>query len=197
MAHAYSIPSSSMSSPLFQYSSLLSLLSTRKQLFAVFIGSSILMFIILSTVILCFVDCQTRKSKQTRLEQKKKKKKNISMVSLNGLDHSCSTSLSNGKPLSISSPMSRETYYDNHQYKNLIPTIPVTPVVVLALSNSHSLSSIDSTTRANTAHNRTLTTNTCTYTALSTSEDFMPGEFDDQFQQMMDQNGVEYMMTTV
>ena len=199
MAQAYSIQSSSISSPLFQYHSLLSLLSTRKQLFAVFIGSAILMFIILSTIVLCFVDCQSKKNAQTRSEQKKKRKTttNISMVSLNGLNHSCSTSLSNGKPLSISSPMNRENYYENHQYKNLIPSIPVTPVVVLASSHSHSLSSIDSTTRANTAHNRTLTTNTYTYTALSTSDDFIPGEFDDQFQQMMDQNGIEYMMTTV
>ena len=53
----------------------------------------------------------------------------------------------------------------------------------------HSSSSIDSTTRANTAHNRAIA-NTYTYTALSTSEDFLPVDFDDNINGTMEDNGM-------
>lgn len=193
MAHAYSIQSSSsMSSPLFQYSSALTSLSTRKQLLIVFVGSSILMFVVLSTMVICFIDCLHKRAKQNRQE----KSQTLSMLPINGLNHhhSSSNSYINGKPLAMSSPVQSENYYD---YRNYNSVLPLKPVVVLTSSNSHSLSSIDSMTRVNTAHNRTLTTKTYTYTALSTSEDLMPGEFDEAFNPMLDRNGVEFMMTTV
>ena len=193
MAHAYSYPSSSsMSSPLFQYSSALASLSTRKQLLIVFVGSSILMFIVLSTMVICFIDCLHKRAKQNRHE----KTQALAMLPVNGFNHhpSSSNSYINGKPLSISTPIQAENYYD-HRHFNPVATLK--PVVVLASSNSHSMSSIDSMTRANTAHNRTLATKTYTYTALSTCEDLMPGEFDDTYNGMLDKNGVEFMMTTV
>ena len=192
MAHAYSIQSSSsMSSPLFQYSSSLALLSTRKQILIVFIGSSILMFVVLSTMVICFIDCLHKRAKQNRQE----KSQTLSMIPINGHNHHSSfNSGINEKSLSISSPIQTDNYYDYTHFKSVPPS---KPVVVLAPANSHSLSSIDSMTRANTAHNRTLTTKTYTYTALSTSEDLMPGEFDDPFHSMLDKNGIEFMMTTV
>jgi hypothetical protein len=165
MAHAYAIPSSSISSPLFQYSSSF---SPRKQMFAVFIGSSILIFIVVLTMVLCFIDCLQKKSKQ---------KANVSIMKINGN----SLSLPNGK---LSPSIKPKDFYDDH-YKSLKPNIVITS------SMSHSSSSIDSTTRANTAHNRAIT-DTYTYTALSTSDDLLPVDFDDNIN-----NGIELMMTTV
>jgi hypothetical protein len=195
MAQAYSIQSSSsISSPLFQYSSSISLISTRKQLLIVFIGSSILMFVVVSTMILCFIDCLNKRTKQTRHEQKPV---NLALTPIDDIDLSSSTSLNTGKQISISSPIQTNNVYDTQNYTSLKPVSSFTPVMILGTSNSHSSSSIDSMTRANTAHNRTLTTNAYTYTALSTSDDLLPGEFDDPFNGIMETNGIEFMMTTV
>jgi hypothetical protein len=171
MAHAYSIQSSSISSPLFQYSSSISSLSSRTQMLVVFIGSSILMFIVILTMILCFVDCLRKKPKQNSTH--------ISMVKTNGINHH---------------PLTNGNHSPSNNSKSFKSLTNTKPVIVIATSNSHSSSSIDSTTRANTAHNRAIT-NTYTYTALSTSDDLMPVDFDDD--SAMDNNGVEYMMTTV
>lgn len=142
-------------------------------------------------MVFCFIDCLHKKAKQNRHE----KNQTLAMLPVNGFNHHFSSnSYLNGKSLSISPPIQTENYYD---YRHINPTATLKPVVVLASSNSHSMSSIDSMTRANTAHNRTLATKTYTYTALSTSEDLMPGEFDDSFNAMLDRNGVEFMMTTV
>ena len=133
MAHAYSYPSSSsMSSPLFQYSSALASLSTRKQLLIVFVGSSILMFIVLSTMVICFIDCLHKRAKQNRHE----KTQALAMLPVNGFNHhpSSSNSYINGKPLSISTPIQAENYYD-HRHFNPVATLK--PVVVLALSLIH------------------------------------------------------------
>lgn len=185
MAHAYTIATSSISSPLFQYASSF---SSRKQVFAVFIGSSILMFIVILTMVLCFIDC---------LQKKNKHKSNSSLGKSNGITHHTSIALTNGKNLHSSSSLSNtpKNFYDDlssskHHYKSL------KPVLVIASSTSHSSSSIDSTTRANTAHNRAIA-NTYTYTALSTSEDFLPVDFDDNINGTMEDNGIELMMTTV
>jgi hypothetical protein len=179
MAHAYAIPSSSISSPLFQYSSSF---SPRKQMLAVFIGSSILMFIVVLTMVLCFIDCLQKKTKQ---------KPNISLMKTNGHVNHHSPPLPNGK---LTPPIKPKNFYDDHSsthhYKSLKPTI------VIASSMSYSSSSIDSTTRANTAHNRAIT-NAYTYTALSTSDDLLPVDFDDNINSAMDDNGIELMMTTV
>ncbi len=166
MAHAYSHSSSSSSS--------ISSISSRKQMFAVFVGTSILMFIVILTMILCFIDC---------IKKKVKHNSNISMIKTNGIKNHNST-------------IKQKNFYDDnslthHHYKSL------KPIVVIASSNSHSSSSsIDSTTRANTAHNRAIT-NTYTYTALSTSDDLMPVDYDDNTNNIIDDNGIELMMTTV
>jgi hypothetical protein len=182
MAHAYSNPSSSISSPLFQYTSFI---SSRKQMFAVFIGSSILMFIVLSTMVFCFIDCLHKKTKQ---------KSKLSTLKTNGINHPNSIPLTNGKH---HFPIKSKNFYDDnsstHHYKSLKT---VQPVIIIPSSNSHSTSSIDSTTRANTAHNRAIT-NTYTYTALSTSDDLLPVDFDENINSAMDDTGIELMMTTV
>jgi hypothetical protein len=178
MAHAYSIPSSSISSPLFQYSSSL---PTSKQMFAVFICSTILMFIIVLTMVLCFIDCIQKKSKQNHP---------ISMIKTNGINHHNSIPLTNGK-YSLT-----KNFYDDHSSPHHYKSLKMKPVIVIASSNSHSSSSIDSTTRANTALNRAIA-NTYTYTALSTSDDLMPVDFDDDLNEALDDNGIELMMTTV
>lgn len=182
MAHAYTIATSSISSPLFQYSSSF---SSRKQIFAVFIGSSILMFIVILTMVLCFIDC---------LQKKNKHQSHSSLGKPNGITRHASITVANGKKIHSSSSLSNTptNFYDDlssskHQYKTL------KPVLVIASSTSHSSSSIDSTTRANTAHNRAIA-NTYTYTALSTSEDFLPVDFDEN---IMNDHGIELMMTTV
>ena len=178
MANAYLIPSSSISSPLFQYSSSL---TTSKQMFAVFICSTILMFIVVITMVLCFIDCIHKKTKQNHP---------ITMIKSNGINN-------NHHQNSI--PLTKNFYGDDsstNHYKSLKSTSKMKPVIVIASSNSHSTSSVDSTTRTNTALNRAIT-NTYTYTALSTSDDLMPVDFDDNINDEFDDNGVELMMTTV
>ncbi len=198
MAHAFSIPtSSSISSPLFRYSSSVSSLSTSKQMFAVFIGSSVLMFIVILTMVLCFIDCLQKKTKQNR---------NLSMIKTNGFNNHNSIPLTNGKYSLTPLPIKSRSFYENtsstHHYKTLKSIKNVKPVIVIAAgaasssSNSHSSSSVDLTTRTNTAHNRAMT-NTYTYTALSTSDDLMPIDFDDNISSTIDDNGIELMMTTV
>ena len=122
------------------------------------------MFIVLLTMVLCFVDCLQKKTKQQHSNLSKQQ-----------------------------STLKPKNFYDDHssicQYKTLNILKPtIVTATMSSSSNSRSTSSIDSTTRANTAHNRAITS-TYTYTALSTSEDLTPVDFDD--------NGVELMMTTV
>lgn len=185
MAHAYTIPSSSTFSPLFPYSSSF---SSRKQIFAVFIGSSILMFIVILTMVLCFIDC---------LHKKNKHPSTASFGKTNSITNHTSIALTNGKKLHSSSSLSNspKNFYDELS-SSTQPYKCLKPVLVITSSTSHSSSSIDSTTRANTAHNRAIA-NTYTYTALSTSDDFLPVDFDDHINQAMDDNGIELMMTTV
>jgi hypothetical protein len=140
------------------------------------------MFIVVLTMVLCFIDC---------LQKKPKQKPNISLMKTNGHVNHHSPPLPNGK---LTPPIKPKNFYDDHSsthhYKSLKPTI------VIASSMSYSSSSIDSTTRANTAHNRAIT-NAYTYTALSTSDDLLPVDFDDNINSAMDDNGIELMMTTV
>lgn len=166
MAHAYlnpSLSSQSSTSTFFQYTS-------RQQMIAIFIGTSILMFIVLLTMILCFIDCI----------QKRNKYNNSTKPILTTNHHQNKI------------PLKPKDFYNDNQYKK--------PVLVIASSssssNSHSSSSVDLTTRVNTAHNRSIT-NTYTYTALSTSDDLMPVDFDDNINNLIDDNGIELMMTTV
>ncbi|UJR27627.1 hypothetical protein I4U23_008908 [Adineta vaga] len=193
MAHAYSVsPSTSMYSPVFQYPSSIASLATRKQMFAVFIGSSILMFIVILTMVLCFIDCIQKKTKQNRA---------LSLIKTNRYHSQSSTSSTNGKYSSTPLPCETKNIYENnsttYHYRSLKAIPNIKPVIILASSTySHSSSSIDSTTRANTEHNRALT-NTYTYTALSTSDDFMPIDFDDHFNSTYDNNDIELKMTTV
>ncbi|CAF2736150.1 unnamed protein product [Rotaria sp. Silwood2] len=191
MAHAYSISSTSISSPLFQYPSM-PLLSTRKHIFAVFIGSSILMFIVILTMVLCFIDCIHKNTKQ--------KNHKLSMMKTNGVNKHNSIPLTKEKHSLTLLPMTtKNVYKDNsskNHYKSLISTTKLKPIIAISSSNSHSSSSIDSTTRANTAHNRAMT-NTYTYVALNTSEDLMPADFDDHINNNVDNKGIELMMTTV
>ncbi|CAF0828535.1 unnamed protein product [Rotaria sp. Silwood1] len=194
MAHAYSISSSSISSPLFQYTSI-NLLSTRKHIFAVFIGSSILMFIVILTMVLCFIDCIQKNTKQ--------KNNKLSIIKTNGINHHNTIPLTKCKHNLTVSPTKTTHFYKNNSstphYKSLISTPKTKPTIAISSSNSHSSSlssSVDSTTRANTAHNRAMT-NTYTYVALSTSDDLMPADFDNNTNNDGDNNGIELMMTTV
>ena len=193
MAHAYSVQSSSTSSsPLFQYPASLSLLSTRKQLWILAIGSIILMFVILSTMILCFVDCVNKRAKKSVRQDQRK---TMTLLPIDVLNHSCSSSLINGKPVLLSAENSSEHRLTPRQNYS---STSATPVLVLsASSNSHSLSSVDSTTRANTVLNRGLLTNTYTYTPLNTCDEFFNNDFDNRYQNEVETNGMEFMMTTV
>jgi fructose-bisphosphate aldolase class 1 len=170
MAHVYSIQSSSSSSSIS-----VSRFTTRKQFFAVFLGSSILLSIILITSILCFLD---------RLHKKFRKKK--SLIKTNNLV--------NGKRIASSSPTKSRFCYEGdsptHHYTNLKFLQPV--IVVASSSSQSSSTSVDSTTRMNTTHNRT-TNSTYSYTAMVTSDELMPDNDDND-----DMNsGIELMMTTV
>ncbi|CAF0970255.1 unnamed protein product, partial [Adineta ricciae] len=193
MAHAYSVsPSLPLSSPLFQYPSSIASLATRKQMFGVFIGLSVLMFIVILTMVLCFIDCTQKKSKKNRA---------MSMLRSNGFSSHDSTSSTNGKYSLTPLPCEINNIYENgstaHRYKGFKGMTNIKPVVILSSSTySRSSSSIDSTTRANTEHNRARI-NTYTYTALSTSDDFMPIDFDDRLGSTYDENGIELRMTTV
>jgi hypothetical protein len=152
--------------------------TSHKQYFPIFIGSSILMFIVIITIILCFVD---------RLHKTTKKKKS-SNKSNGMLNHN----LTNGKRIASSSPIKTRFCYDDesptHNYTSLKS---LKPVIVVATSSSQSSSSVDSTTRYNTALNRALNT-THSYTAIGTSDELMPQDFDDDIN-----SGIELMMTTV
>ncbi|CAF1664852.1 unnamed protein product [Rotaria magnacalcarata] len=192
MAHAYSISSSSRSSPIFQFSSSISLLSARKQILLVFIGSSIIMFIVVLTMVLCFIDCVHKAAKE--------KKHNLAMTKANSISNNSSTPLTNTKHNFNSLSTEKKTFYKDssstNHYKSLIPTTKTKPITKISSSTSYSSSSIDSTTRANTAHNRAIT-NTFTYVALNTSDDFMPVDFDDNINSNVDDKRFELMMTTV
>jgi hypothetical protein len=180
MAHVSSIKSSSSSSPVSRQS-----LTTRKQIFTVFIGSSILISIVIITIILCFVD---------RLHKKMKMKKSVNKT--NGINNHSPYNLTNGKRIAISSPIKTRYCYDDdsptHNYTSLKAMQPV--IVVASLSSQSSSSSADLTTRSNTAHNRAMNT-TYTYTAIGTSDDLTPVDFDDNTEDIS--SGIELMMTTV
>jgi hypothetical protein len=200
MADAYINPSSlsTTSSPSrFKKSSSISFFPTQRQIFVIFIGSTILMFIVLLTLVLCFIDCIKKKSKQNH---------HMSMIKTNEIDNHSSICLTNGTHNSNSLNSNTHNFYPDNslmkQYKNLTPMSHMIPIIVApsssSSSSSRSSSSFDSTTRANTAHNRAIA-NTYTYTALSTSDDFMPIDFDNNndIGNDTDGNGVELMMTTV
>lgn len=143
-------------------------------------------------MVLCFIDCIQKKSKKNRA---------VSMLRSNGYSSHDSSSSTNGKYSLTPLPCEINSIYENsstaHRYKGFKGMANIKPVVILSSSvYSHSSSSIDSTTRANTEHNRALT-NTYTYTALSTSDDFMPIDFDDHLSSTYDENGIELRMTTV
>jgi len=180
MAHVFSIQSTSTISSLS-----VSTLTTRKQLFVVFIGSSILISIVIITVILCFID---------RLHKKMKTKK--SLIKTNGINNHNPYNLASGKRIASSSPIKTRFCYEDqsptHNYKNLKSLKPV--IVVASSSSQSSSASVDSTTRINTAHNRTMNT-TYSYTAIGTSDELMPVEFDDNNDDI--NSGIELMMTTV
>ena len=190
MADAYSISPSSISSTFFQYSSSITSSSIRNQILAIFIGSSIFMFIIL-TMILCFMGC---------INKRTKKRHNLSMIKTNGTNNLDSMALANGKHSLTSLPIKTKNFHNGnslkYRYQSLMSTVKKKPVNVLSSSNSHSSSSIDSTTRVNTAHNRAMT-NIYTYMALSIKDDLMPVEFDENINSDMDDNEIELRMTTV
>ncbi len=180
MAHVFSIQSTSTSSPLS-----ISSLTTRKQFFVVFVGSSILISIVIITIILCFVD---------RLHKKMKKKKILNKT--NGINNYNPYNLANGKRIASSSPIKTRYCYDDesptHNYTNLKSLKSV--IVVASSSSQSSSTSVDSATRINTAHNRTMNT-TYSYTPIGVSEELMPVEFDDNNDDI--NSGIELMMTTV
>jgi hypothetical protein len=175
MAHVFSIQSTSISSPL----------ATRKQLFVVFICSSILISIVIITIILCFIDRLHKKLKNNKLLNK-----------TNGINNHNPYNLANGKRIASSSPIKTRYCYEDespaHNYANLKYLKPV--IVVASSSLQSSTTSVDSTTRVNTAHNRTMNT-TYSYTPIGTSDELMPMEFDDNNDDM--NSGIELMMTTV
>lgn len=175
MAHVNSISSTSPLS--------VSVSTTRKKLFTVFLGSAILISVVIISIVLCFVD---------RLH-KKLAKKTSSNKTINGHPYN----LGNGKRIASSSPSKTRFGYDDpsptHHYSNLKSSQPVA---------SSSSSSVDSTTRINTAQNRMINP-TYSYTAIGTSEEIMPMELeedeagDDADDDEEVNSGVQLMMTTV
>ncbi|UJR21702.1 hypothetical protein I4U23_024779 [Adineta vaga] len=183
MAHGSSIQSTLKPSRLFK-SSVISSFASRKQVLITIIGSIILITIVIIILSVCFVG---------RSHKKTNKKK--SLIKPNSLSN-CPYSLANGKRIASSSPLkSRLCYEDDsptHNYTNLKS---MNPIIVVGGLSSHSSSSADSTTRFNTARNRSLNA-TYSYTPIGTSDELTPVDFDD------DQNdgihsGMELMMTTV
>ena len=176
MAHVNSISSTSPLS--------VSLSTTRKQLFTVFLGSAILISVVIITIILCFVD---------RLHKKLAKKNSSSKA--NGHAYN----LGNGKRIASSSPSKTRFGYDDesptHHYSNLKSSQPVA-----SSSSQSSSTSVDSTTRINTAHNRMINP-TYSYTAIGTSEELMPMELEEEAAADGDDeevnSGMQLMMTTV
>jgi ribosome-binding ATPase YchF (GTP1/OBG family) len=179
MAHAFSIQSLQTSTSLS-----ISSLTSRKQFFPIFIGSSILISIVILTIILCFID---RLHKTTK--QKKSSKKS------NGILNHNSYNLTNGKRIASSSPIkTRYCYEDESPTHNYTSLKTLKPVIIVAPSISQSSSSVDSTTRHNTAQNRALNS-TYSYTAIGTNDELMPLDFDDNNEDI--NSGIELMMTTV
>lgn len=173
MAHVIAISSTASLS--------VSVSTTRKQLFAVFLGSAVLISVVIITMILCFVD---------RLHRKLSTKNSSSKC--NGHAYN----LGNGKRIASSSPLKTRFGYDDdsptHHYTNLKTLQPV-----MIVASSSSSSSVDSTTRINTAQNRLIKT-TYSYTPIGTSDELMPIELDEEGGDDEDVNsGIELMMTTV
>ncbi|CAF1141511.1 unnamed protein product [Rotaria sordida] len=190
MAYSFSsiqsITTTTLSS-LSKHSLYITSLKIRKQIFAVFIGSSIIISIVIITIILCFID---------RLYKKTKNKK--STIKSNGINNHSPYILTNGKRYANSSPFNTKFSYENesptHNYTNLKS---MKPIIIVASSNSQSSSSsssVDSTTRVNTTNNRIMNT-TYSYTAIGTSDELMPIEYDDNNDDI--HSGIELMMTTV
>ncbi|CAF1303773.1 unnamed protein product [Adineta steineri] len=185
MAYGSSMQSTPKSSNSSKYSLLLSSLSTRKQFFAIIIGTSIFLSIVIILLILYTID---------RLHKKINKKK--SLIKTNGLS-TCPYNLANGKRIASSSPLKTRFCYEDdsptHNYTSLKSMKPI----IVAGSSSQSSSSVDSTTRMNTAHNRSLNV-TFSYTAIGTSDELTPVDFDDDdINNDGVHSGIELMMTTV
>lgn len=143
-------------------------------------------------MVLCFIDCIHKNTKGN--------KPNIPILKTTSINDHSTISLTKPKHSLTLLPMKTKNFYDDNsstnQYKSLIPPTRLKPIMPMLSSNSHSSSSIDSTTRANTAHNRAIS-NTYTYVALNTSDDFMPADIDDSLSNSTDGKKVELMMTTV
>lgn len=200
MANPYFSASTSASISLTQGSLSLQTLKARKHILAVFIGSSILISIVVITIILCFVD---------RLHKKMKTKK--SLIKTNGIINHSPYLGASGKRLANSSPLKSRFCYDDDQSPrhNYTSLKPIKPIIVVASTSSHSSStassassssatssssSVGSTTHSRPTHDRTMNT-TYSYAAIGTSDDFMPTEFDEHTDDI--HSGVELMMTTV
>jgi hypothetical protein len=159
----------------------------RQQVLIIAIILSILLLMLMITFVLCFVD---------RL-QKKISRKTSSMLT-NGLIHASPYHQANGKRIAKSLPRTKR-HKHKHDDTDDSPTHNYTslkclkPIIVVDSSSSPSVS-VDSMTRSNTTHNRTLT-NTYTYTAIATHDDLRPLDFDDY--RMPLQSDIELMMTTV
>lgn len=175
MAHVIAISSTAPLS--------VSVSTTRKQLFAVFLGSAVLISVVIITIILCFVD---------RLHKKLSKKNSSSKC--NGHAYN----LGNGKRIASSSPSKTQFGYDDdsptHHYTNLKTLQPV--MIVASSASQSSSSSNDSTTRINTAQNR-LINPTYSYTAIGTSDELMPMDLDEGDDEDDVNSGIQLMMTTV
>ena len=68
-------------------------------------------------------------------------------------------------------------------------------MIVASSASQSSSSSVDSTTRINTAQNRSINP-TYSYTAIGTSDELMPMELDEGDDEDVN-SGIELMMTTV
>jgi hypothetical protein len=183
MTHTVSFQSTGASSHISKHSSSKSSLTSRKQLFAVIIGSSILISIVGISIILCFFD---------RLHKKTNNKKSSLITSSIS---NCPYNLANGKRIASSSPLKTRYCYEDesptHNYTNFKSMKSITVIG----SSSQSSSSADSATRINTAHNRSMNA-TYSYTAIGTSDELMPDDFDDENTDGIN-SGIELMMTTV
>lgn len=106
--------------------------------------------------------------------------------------------LTNHKRVTNPSPIKNRFSYSGqsptHHYTSLKPMKPIIVVASSSSQTSSSSSSVGSTTCGNTGYSRAMNT-TYSYTAIGTSEELMPMEYDDMHEDL--NSGIELMMTTV
>lgn len=176
-AHGSVTPPTRKSSRLFSSSLSLSAFTSGKQMLIVTVAGSLLLTIVIISMCVCLVDRCRRKSN-----------KRHPLIKTNGL--------ANGKRIASSSPLkTRLCYEDDSPTHRYATGKSMKPIGVVAGSSSQSSSSVESSARMTNTHERSFNP-TYSYTAIGTSDDLTPMDFDDEYNDGM-HSGIELMMTTV